>query len=338
MNALGLDIGGANLKAADSSGNASSEAFEIWRAPGELATRLRELIAWFPAAGRLAVTMTAELADCFATKAEGVAFIVGAVREAAGASPVAIWSTTDEFVSCENAIARPMAVAAANWHALATWVGRLAPRGRALLIDIGSTTTDVIPMKDGRPVATGQTDLGRLLNHELVYTGIRRTPLCALAGAVPIRGLLCPLAAEFFATTLDIYLLLGLIPEDPADVTTADGRPSTIARAHDRISRMVCCDREEIDLDEARSIASYLAQAQQKLLVSAIENVSSREAGALETVILSGSGELLAHKVVAEHPLTQHAAITRLSETLSASVAESACAHAVAVLALELGL
>jgi len=336
VRAVGLDIGGANLKAADSSGNAHTEAFEIWRAPGELATRLRALIARFRPAGRLAVTMTAELADCFATKAEGVAFLVGAVREGAAATPVTIWSTAGEFVSCEAAIAKPMAVAAANWHALATWAGRLAPHGRALLIDIGSTTTDVIPMKEGRPIARGLTDLDRLLHHELVYSGMRRTPLCALAGAVPVRGHLCPLAAEFFATTLDIYLLLGLIPEDPADLQTADGRPATIACAHGRIARMVCCDRDEIDLDEARSIASYLAQAQQKPLASAIENVISQEAGALETVILSGSGELLARKVVAEHPLTQHAAILRLSETLSASVAESACAHAVAVLALEL--
>jgi probable H4MPT-linked C1 transfer pathway protein len=335
MIALGLDIGGANLKAADSSGNALSEAFEIWRAPGELATRLRELIARFPAAGRLAVTMTAELADCFATKTEGVGFIVGAVREAAAVIPAAIWSTAGEFVSCDSAVARPMAVAAANWHALATWAGRFAPHGRALLTDIGSTTSDIIPLENGRPVARGLTDLERLLNHELVYAGIRRTPLCALASAVPVRGRLCPVAAEFFSTALDIYLLLGLIPEDSADVQTADGRPATIARAHDRISRMVCCDREEIDLDEARSIASHFAEAQQKRLSSAIGNVIGREAGPLDTVILSGSGELLARKIVAENPWTRGSRVVRLSETLSGAIAEAACAHAVAMLALD---
>ena len=61
--ALGLDIGGANLKAATSEGAAGSEPFEIWRAPGDLTARLQQLIARFPPADLLAVTMTAELAD-----------------------------------------------------------------------------------------------------------------------------------------------------------------------------------------------------------------------------------------------------------------------------------
>jgi len=93
MIALGLDIGGANLKGATSSGMATTVSFEIWRAPHELTTRLRSLIARFPASDVLAITMTAELADCFATKAEGVAAIVAAVRDAAGGVPVVIWKT-----------------------------------------------------------------------------------------------------------------------------------------------------------------------------------------------------------------------------------------------------
>lgn len=333
--AIGLDIGGANLKAADSSGIAHSEPFEIWRGPEALAGRLRDLIAPFRPAEMLAVTMTAELADCFATKAEGVAFIVRAIEEAAGAMPVAIWSTAGELVACETAVERPMSVAAANWHALATWAGRLAPGGSALLVDIGSTTTDIIPLEERRPAARGRTDLERLLDSELVYTGMRRTPLCAVAGAVPVRGRTCPIAAELFATTLDIYLLLGLVPENPDDRQTADGRPATIACAHDRLSRMVCCDRNEIDLAAARSIASHFAAAQERLLSAAIGNVISRQAGPLQAVIVAGSGERLAGKIIAEHPLTQSARVTRLSEVLSPEAAAASCACAVAVLAAE---
>ncbi len=333
--ALGLDIGGANLKAATSEGAAGSEPFEIWRAPGDLTARLQQLIARFPPADLLAVTMTAELADCFATKAEGVTAILAAVQAAAGRTPVFVWQTTGEFAAPREAVRHPMAAAAANWHALATWAGRFAPAGKSLLIDIGSTTTDVIPLRDGRPAARGLTDLDRLLNHELVYTGLRRTPLCAVARTVTVRGRTCRVAAELFATMLDVYLLLGMIPEDETDCHTADSRPATITRAHDRLARMVCCDRNEIDRDEARSIAHCFADAQRNALASAIEAVIGRDHDELESVILAGSGEILAGKIVAEHPATQGARIIRLAESLSPGLAECACAYAVAALAEE---
>ncbi len=335
MLAVGLDIGGANLKAASSAGDAKTTPFEIWRAPRELPLRLRELIGGFPPADVLAVTMTAELADCFTTKAEGVAAIIAAVRNVARTKPVVVWQTSGNFARPEVAVTRPAQVSAANWHALATWAGRLAPQGRALLFDLGSTTADIIPLKEGRPVARGTTDLERLFNHELVYTGFRRTPLCAVARHVPWRGRPCPVAAELFATMLDVYLLLGLVPEDATDKITADGRPATIACAHDRLARMVCCDREEIDLVEAGTIASHFALEQQKQLSAAITEVVSRDADALETVIVAGSGELLAGKILAEHPHTRGAKTVRLAESLSAELAEAACAYAVAVLATE---
>lgn len=337
MLALGLDIGGANLKLATAAGAAHSEPFELWRAPGELAARLRDLMDRFPRPDVVAVTMTAELADCFATKAEGVAFIVAAAQEAAGAVPFRVWQTTGEFTTAEEAQKNPRVVAAANWHALATWAARLAPRGRSLLFDIGSTTTDVIPLRDGRPCPEGLTDVERLVSRELIYSGIRRTPLCALSQSVPVRGRSCAIAAELFATTLDVNLILGLIPENPADRHTADGRAATIQCAHDRLARMVCCDRDEIDLDEVRRIAIVFADAQERVVASAIAEVVGRDAANLETVIVAGSGESLALRIIARHSKTRTARLIRLAETLSPELAEAACAYAVAVLATENG-
>ena len=334
MVVLGLDIGGANLKAATSAGEARSEPFEIWRAPQELAARLRKLIAKFPPVDLMAVTMTAELADCFATKAEGVAAIVASVRGAAGETRVAFWQTTGAF-SPLDADYSYRTVAAANWHALATWAGRFAPRGKGLLFDIGSTTTDIIPLEAGQPVTIGATDLERLLNHELVYTGARRTPLCAVTATVPVRGRPCGVTAELFATMLDVCLLLGAIPEDDSDHQTADGRPATIACAQDRIARMVCCDRNEIDLAEACSIATYFREAQQRQLSAAIDAVVGRDDAPLQTVILSGSGELVGREILANHPRTRSAKIVRLAESLSPALADAACAYSVAKLALE---
>src|SRR5439155_8317432 len=109
-----------------------------------LSQRLRELLSRFPH-GRLAVTMTGELCDCFATKREGVYAILDGLVQAAPATPIQIWSTHGRFVSVAEARADPWRVAAANWHALATYAGRFAPQDAGLLIDSGSTTTDIIP-------------------------------------------------------------------------------------------------------------------------------------------------------------------------------------------------
>lgn len=335
MATLGLDIGGANLKAATEEGTARSRPFDLWRTPELLSKALRELIAEFPAVDRIAVTMTGELADCFTTKAEGVAQIVRSAVQAAGQTRLNIWSLRSGFVSPNEAIASPFDVAAANWHALTTWAGRLIPEGSGVLIDIGSTTCDIIPLSDGVPVPTGLTDVGRLVSGELVYSGVRRTPLSALANSVPFRELTCPLAAELFATTLDVYLLLGRIAEDPDDRQTANGRPATRAAAADRLARMLCCDRTEISDSELQTIAEFLGEVQRKRIRGALDRVLARMGTPVQSIVVSGSGSFLAEEIVASHRQLKDCFQIPLARLLSPQIADSACAYAIAVQAAE---
>src|SRR5205823_3022412 len=131
----------------------------------------------------LAVTMTGELCDCFESKRQGVQAILAAVETVAVPGVIEIWRSDGRFVNLEGARADPLSVAAANWLALATFAGRWAPQGAALVIDIGSTTTDVVPLWDGHPIPRGRSDPERLRCRELIYMGVRRTPVCALLGA-----------------------------------------------------------------------------------------------------------------------------------------------------------
>ena len=205
---LGLDIGGANLKAATADKRAVSVPFALWKQPDKLPAALAELVAKFPDAEELAVTMTGELCDCFETKRDGVNAIIerGAVRERRPADPRVEHGR--RVPDSRRRRANHLKVAAANWHALATFAGRFAPDyGPALLIDIGSTTTDIIPIRPRRPSTYGTKDWDRLAMEELVYIGVRRTPVCAVS---PER-----VCAECFATTQDVYLVLGLLPEEP---------------------------------------------------------------------------------------------------------------------------
>lgn len=331
MTVLGFDIGGANLKAASSDGRCASRPFAIWKTPDALADELRTLERLIPGADEIVVTMTAELADCYATKAEGVARILAAVQDVAGARQVHVWLTSGKFVTPSEATTQPLAAAASNWHALATWAARWATDDPALLIDIGTTTTDLIPIDAGHPSTRGLTDATRMMAGELVYTGVRRTPLCAVAPSVPFQGTLCPLAAEWFATTLDVYLWLGDIPEEASDTETANGRPATKLAAHDRLARQLCCDRSELGEAAATGIAQYLADRQREQISAALENVL-RDREPRRTVIVSGSGSFLGRQIATQHPQLKSAKIIELAEELSGDVATAACAYAIAIL------
>ncbi len=353
MTILGLDIGGANIKAADINGHVVCRPFAIWNHPERLTDELALILQEFPRTNRLAVTMTAELADCFSAKAEGVRFILDSVDESARQSfpiresrpnpispveltdpgePVIVWTTEGYFVSSTVARECVMKVAAANWHALATWCGDLVPDGHSLLVDIGTTTTDIIPLLDGVPRPVGLTDLARLQSGELSYSGVWRTPLCAVAHSVPFREGYCSLASELFATTLDIHLLLDHLPEEIQNVETSNGKPATKAAAHDRIARMLCCDREEIPFAEAVQIARFLADVQRQRLAGSLERVL-RSSLLCQTVVISGSGSFLARQLVFENRHTTNAKVISLSDQFSSKIATAACAYAIAQLA-----
>jgi probable H4MPT-linked C1 transfer pathway protein len=335
MHVLGLDIGGANIKSADNDRRAFARRFDLWKSPARLPEVLEDVLVQFPRCDALAVTMTAELADCFETKAEGVDAVLQSVEQAASGVPVLVWQTGAEFVSPEVARAAPLLVAAANWHALATWLGRLVPTGPALLVDIGSTTTDIIPLRDGVPVPQALTDCERLQSGELIYSGARRTPLCAIAHTVPFRDGYCPLAAELFATTLDVYLTLELIAEDPCDCDTANGRPATIEGAHDRLARALCCDRSEFSAEDAQHVARFLADVQQQRIAGPLSQIVKRQGGTCGRVVICGSGSFLADRIVGSHPRLRRSEILRLDRMLDPGLSESACAFAVACLGAE---
>ncbi|NQV25609.1 MAG: H4MPT-linked C1 transfer pathway protein [Rhodopirellula sp.] len=337
---IGLDIGGANLKAAHSDGACRSQSFPLWKTPELLAETLTRLIGdWLPCSG-VAVTMTGELADCFETKAEGVDWILTAVEQATGKTPIAVWQTVGEFVDAATAREFWQLTAAANWHALATFVGRTAPQGTSLLLDIGSTTTDIIPLQDGLPNPAGRTDSERLISAELVYSGVRRTPVCAVAYSVPIEREVAgngysQLAAEVFATTQDVYLLQEAIAADPDDFDTANSRPATIAGAHDRLARQLCCDRSELSLDEAKSIADFLANVQRQRICGAIDRVLTTLETPCQAVIVSGEGSFLANQILDNHARLKDVPRHSLARMFSAATSTAACAFALARLAAE---
>lgn len=333
MTWLALDIGGANIKVADGLGYCASEAFALWREPARLSEILRLTIKRATPCHRIAATMTGELADCFATKEEGVRHILAALVSAADKLPMWVYQTTGRLKPLDAALLNPLLAAAANWHALARFAARFAKTSTAILIDIGSTTTDVIPLADGRPRTQGITDTERLLTRELIYTGVERSPVCALVRHLPYRGQLCPVAQELFATTADAYLTLSELPEEPDNTNTADGRPATREAARARLARLICADPTTFDAADAQAAAAAIRRRQVAKIAAAVAKVLGHMQPPAGTIILSGRGEFLARRVLSHIGSTNR--FISLAAELGPELSRCAPAHALAVLARE---
>jgi probable H4MPT-linked C1 transfer pathway protein len=276
-----------------------------------------------------AVTMTAELSDAFRTKREGVGFVLDAVPRVAGGA-VRVFTTRAGFVDVAAARARPLEVAASNWMATATLAARAV--GDGLLVDTGSTTTDVIPIRAGRVAARGYTDPERLLAGELVYTGAVRTNVAAIVSRVPLGGAACPVAAEYFAVSGDAHVLRGdLAPEDYT-CPTPDGRPPTAEFAAERLARVVCADAEMLGWAAIEAIAAAVAEAQVAAIASALARVAG-SVGPSPLVAVTGQGAFLAHRAAARCGLPSR----DLSALLGVEVGTAAPAVAVAWLLLDGG-
>ena len=328
---IGWDIGGINTKIARvESGvllHARSHPYEIQRDPLALAPLLRSLANAVGASAhdRHAVTMTAELSQMFRTKREGVAFVLDAVTKAFPTASLSVFTVDGSFVSPSDALNEPLAVAASNWAATASVVALDHPN--AILIDIGTTTADIIPIVEGRPAALGTTDPARLASGELVYTGALRTPVEAIIQRVPLGTSLAGVSAESFTLIGDIHVWRGDLAPDDYSVSAPDGRPASREFAGERIARVVCADREMLDDLAISAIADAVAEAQVEHVCRAISRVRERHR-TLRTAVVTGLGSFIATRAARQTGLS----VIQLADTLGADGARCAPAAAVALL------
>lgn len=284
---LGLDIGGANIKAADDLGRTASIFFPMWKTPNALAEQLRQLCLPFQQAQRVAITMTGELADCFFTREDGVRHIVDHCDAIFG-DRCCFYTVDGTFVTAADAKANIEPLCASNWHATASLAAQWCT-GEGLLIDIGSTTTDLIPLTAGKIRSTSRSDFDRLRSGELIYVGVGRTPVCSLVDALPFQGELVPLMNELFASTDDCGLLAGIIPPDAQDCDTCDGQPRTLEAARNRLARMIGLDLHAVDQPTATIMAEHVLQRARAQIAVAADILSSEAA----TWLVAGHGTWL---------------------------------------------
>ncbi len=325
-------MGGAHVKAARVEGGRVTGVVQLacplWLGLEQLPGVFAEVQARLGPAAMHAATMTGELADAFTSRTEGVARLAGILANATAPARLRLYGGRAGFLDVADAAAHADSVASANWHATAALAGRCVPD--ALLVDMGSTTTDLIPVAAGRPAGAGYTDAERMACGELVYTGLVRTPVMALCQRAPFAGAWTPLANELFATAADVYRLIGELPEGADQMATADGREKTVAASEARLARMVGRDAGDAPPEAWRALAAWLAEAQLRQLMDAASLVLSRARWPDRAPVLgAGIGRHVIERLAGRfgRPYQDFAALPPL-----ASVAGAAdCAPAVAV-------
>ncbi len=296
---LAIDIGGANIKLASSKGHRSETAFPLWRDPEQLVDVLHYELSKYPDADTILAVMTGELADCYPTREAGVRSIATALQHAAGPKNIWWFGLDGAWHPSQTLHSDPARFAASNWLALATFVGQCRPDQGCILLDIGSTTTDIIPISNGKPASRGRTDTERLAHSELVYVGIERTPICAIVEELPYRGRMIPVAAEWFATTLDAWLALESTDAPTESPHTADGREATRAAAQRRLARTVLAIGEDEFTDADAHVAAREIEKQVVAKIgAALTKVVAASGIDAEQTILAGSGIALGRRVL----------------------------------------
>jgi probable H4MPT-linked C1 transfer pathway protein len=294
---IGWDLGGAHLKAARLGPGGRVERVvqvpcALWCGLDELVRALDVAESVLGSAPAHAVTMTGEMVDFFTTRTDGVAELVQVMRRRVGDRGLRFYAGARGLVPADQAADAGLGLASANWLASAEVVAACLPD--ALFVDIGSTTTDLVPVREGLVRAHAQDDAGRLVSRELVYTGVVRTPVMAVAREAPFAGQSVPLIAELFATTADVHRLCGTLPPGSDLYPAADGGEKTEAGSARRLARMIGRDADTMPLDAWRSLARWLMEAQLRAIEHAGILLLSREGLAPDApVVVAGVGRFL---------------------------------------------
>jgi probable H4MPT-linked C1 transfer pathway protein len=297
---IGWDIGGAHLKAARLEAGRIVDVVQIasplWLGLAELDRAFAEAKAALAPADLNAVTMTAELSDTFPDRQAGVAAIAEIAARELAPQKLLFYASSFGFVDAGTAANHTDAVASANWHASAALAARHF--SDALFVDMGSTTSDIIPIRAGLVAARGANDPERMAYGELVYAGVVRGFLMAGLRLVPFAGRWVTLMNEWFANASDVYRILGELSEDADQMATADGQPKTVEASQARLARQIGYDAKDVSASALKQLAWFFAEAQlREITDGAYLVLSHTEIDAKAPIVGAGAGRFVVRKL-----------------------------------------
>ncbi|MDD2833170.1 MAG: hydantoinase/oxoprolinase family protein [Methylotenera sp.] len=323
---MGWDVGGAHLKAVllDAQGQvlAVKQLYcPLWLGLHELEQAIDMVLREINAAFHV-VTMTGELADIFPDRHAGVMQIAQTMHQKLSTlnQSVRFYAGKLGAMTLDEVCHHSADIASMNWLASVQYIA--AKSEQAIFIDIGSTTTDIAMVSRGRARVRGFSDATRMQFDELVYTGVVRTPLMAIAQKVPFSGQLVNVAAEHFATTADVYTLTGDLPLSDNMAETADGAEKNIEASARRIARMIGRDAADAPLTSWRHLAGVFKHLQLNLIKQAIlTQISLLDDCTVPQIVGAGAGEFLVKELALQMGFN-YVSVNRFIHTESDAVKE----------------
>ena len=231
---IGLDIGGANLKVVGLNRNKKIifvEQFKcpIWRGTDVLVDKFKIFKNLNPEA-LMGITMTGELCDNFLNREDGVKKIIGCTQKIK-CLKYFFTNNKDRFKKKPS----HKQVASMNWLATAEFISKKITNG--LIVDFGSTTIDLILIKNKKCANIFFDDFNRINNSELIYTGCTRTPIFGITNQVILKKKIYNIIPEFFSNTADLYRAIKILPDDLDLYESADGKNKSRTNSLRRVAR-----------------------------------------------------------------------------------------------------
>jgi probable H4MPT-linked C1 transfer pathway protein len=295
---IGWDIGGAHVKACLTRGGLVHDVAQwpcpLWQGAEHLDRVLALARERWPdlADSHHAVTMTGEMVDRFAHRQDGVQGIAAQLAAALDAPQF----FAGDAGWCEASATAKLwpQIASANWLASGRHTAAALPGESGLLVDIGSTTTDLIAFRGGVVPTTSRSDAQRLASGELVYQGVVRTPLCVLARRIGWRGARLNVMNEFFATTADVYRLTGELDPAHDQQPSADHAAKDVAATCARLARTIGLDARDASVEQWLAFAREWRAQQLGELRDQLDRVSAASGLRAPALLVSaGCGSFL---------------------------------------------
>jgi len=290
----GWDIGGAHIKVARCDQNGVLKTIiqvpcPLWKGIDQLEIAIQSVFLQLNNQDDItAITMTGELVDIFPNRQAGVIRIIECLSHYIHQDKLHIYGAQLAWIRSIHAGKHWQYIASRNWQASASLTAQHQVQG--IFVDIGSTTCDIIAFANGKAMPNKVDDIGRQTSRELLYTGTIRTPLIALSQSAPFNGELISLAAEVFASTGDVWCLLGKLSPDTIQDLSSDELPWDNASCARRIARLLGTDSTLAPLKQWQQLAQWFAQQQcQQINAAILQVLSAHPTLALDAPII-GAG------------------------------------------------
>ena len=269
---LGLDIGGAHVKAVgvDESQKVCFIFYEkcpVWESFFLLRQTLEKLLKTLGTNNTIfGITITAELSDCFKNRKYGAKQIFKLCLDL-NIDFYFFSSKTQNFKKKINYID----ICSMNWLATGKYLKDRINEG--VIIDFGSTTTDLVVIKNKKVINKYFTDYERINNFELIYTGLTRTPLFALSEKIILGNKSYYLIPEFFSSTADLYRVNKTLKKNLDLYDTSDKRSKTQLSSLRRISRNFGIDLDKQNIVLMNQLVKNLIEVQKKFIFNSLNKL-----------------------------------------------------------------